>query len=300
MIDRVEQDFQKLEELYHGRGKERQAIEAYRVFLSENENYVKAWINLGILLYQAGEIYEAIQCFQKVIKRSPDLAEGWRLKAMVLGDLNRSQLPAYSQLQHLRDTYKQIYSSIKALQKDLLFCYEQVMKLDTEADEHEHQVMLRNKAEILEQLGKHKESLAIYLELLQRETVERQRNSYRLSISRQYEAMKKWNQAIEVLDPLIDAGEFHLLLDKASILTRMRKKKEAEELRTLFLKEVDLKYEETRDVSYIFRKAFGYEQMGEYQKAVDTLDGLLNSGIKMSLRQTADAKDHILRLKKNI
>jgi tetratricopeptide (TPR) repeat protein len=300
MTDPLESTYDDLVALYHGRGKERQTIEAYREFLSRNDGYIKAWIDLGILLFQAGEICESLDCCQKVIKLAPEQTEGWRLKAMVLSDLNRSQNSAYSQLQHLRDSYKQNYSSIKALRKDLLTCYDKILRLDVEADEHDYQLNLRNKARILDQLEKHKEALALYMELLEGESRERQQKSYRLSISRQYEAMKKWSQAIEMLDPLIDAGEFHLLPDKVRILTQMKKKNEAENFFQHFLEKVDQKYEETRDVSYIFQKASGYEQLGETRKAIETLEWLLNSGIKMSLRQTADAKDGILRLNKQI
>ena len=297
MTDLLEQRYQELKELYHSRGKERKAIEAYRDFVSEQPDHVQAWKDLGALLHQAEDDAGALDCYRQVTKLKPDWVEGWRFKALVLEELNRSQDPAFSQLQHLRNVYKQSYKSLKDLRKDLLSCYDKVLKIDADPASSISRTALKSKAHILEQLKKHKDALEIYKSLLPDEKRARQRHHIQLSISRQYEAMKKYDLALKELEPLIEAGDNYLYLHKARILMLNKKKQEAEKTYQIFLEKIDAKYEETKDVAYIFQKASGYEQMGDIEGAIQCLDNLLNSGIKMSLALTASAKDRITRLK---
>ena len=297
MTDLLEQRYQELEKLYHSRGKERKAIEAYRAFVSEYPDHVQAWKDLGALLHQAEDNAGALDCYRRITKLKPDWVEGWLLKAMVLEELNRSQDPAFSQLQHLRNVYKQYYKSIKDLRKDLLTCYDRIIKIEADLSSSVSRTALKSKAYILEQLGKYKDALVIYISLLPDEQLARQRHHIQLAISRQYESLKKFDLAIKELDPLIEAGDNYLYLHKARILKLNKKKQEAENIYQIFLKKIDEKYEETKDVTYIFQKASGYEQMGDVEGAITCLDDLLNSGIKMSLRLTANAKDEIARLK---
>ena len=295
----MEQQYQKLKDLYHKKGKERQAIRAYRDFLAENPKHIDAWMDLGALYHQDEEISEALQCYQKVIKLEPTLLNAWSRKAMLLEEMNRSQNPAFSQLHHLRNVYKQHYKSLKALRKDLLICFDKILKYDADPNSSLSRNAQKSKAYILEQLNKHKEALEIYKMLLPDEKWARQRHHIQLSISRQYEALKKYDLAINELDPLIEAGDNYLLLHKARILKLKKKKQEADEVYQLFLEKIDEKFAETKDVAYIFQKASGYEQMGDIEGAIQCLDNLLNSGIKMSLRLTANAKDEIARLKQH-
>ena len=299
MAGPLEEQYQKLKALYHSRGKERQAIEAYRVFISEHPDHVQAWKDLGALLHSVEDVAGALDCYVQVIRFAPEWVEGWRLKAMVLEEFNRSQDPAFSQLQQLKNVYKQYYKSLKDLRKDLLICYDRIVKVDGDPNSSVSRTALKSKAHILEQLNKHKEALKIYIDLLPDEKYDRQRHHIQLSISRQYEALKKYDKAINELEPLIEAGDYYLYLHKARILKLSKKKKEAEEIYQIFLEKIDAKYEETKDVAYIFQKASGYEQMGDIEGAINCLDNLLNSGIKMSLQLTANAKDEIARLKRH-
>jgi tetratricopeptide (TPR) repeat protein len=298
MPDSLEMQYKQLQNLYHRRGKERQTVQAYQEFLAEHPKHIDAWMDLGALLHQEGDISAALQCYQKVIKIDSTQLDAWSRKAMVLEELNRSQDPAFSQLQHLSNVYKQHYKSVKDLRKDLLTCYDKILQSDGEPNSSVSRTALKSKARVLEQVGKHKEALAIYKELLPDEEFDRQRHHIQLSISRQYEALKKYDQAIDELDPLIKAGDHYLLLHKARILKLNKKNEEAEKNYRMFLEKIDAKYEETKDVAYIFQKASGYEQMGDIEGAINCLDDLLNSGIKMSLRLTDNAKDGIARLKK--
>lgn len=299
MGDQVEQQIQNLNKLYHTRGKERQAIAAYRDFLADHSNHIQSWMDLGALHHQVGEISEALHCYQTVIKLAPTFVKGWNRKALVLDDLNRSQNPAFSQLQHLRNVHKQHYKSPKRLRQDLLHCYDKIIEYDANPDSPVSRTALKSKALILEQLNKHKDALEIYKLLLADETQAQQRHHIQLSISRQHEALKKYDLAITELEPLIASGDNLLYLHKARILKLNKKKKEAEQIYQLFLEKIDQKYQETKDVAYIFQKAAGYEQMGDREGAIQCLDDLLNSGIKMSLNLTAKAKDEIARLKQH-
>jgi tetratricopeptide (TPR) repeat protein len=119
-----------------------------------------------------------------------------------------------------------------------------------------------------------------------------------LAIVLQYEALEKWDTALETLDSFLESGEIILQTHKARILKKAGREEESLETYNAFLKAADDKFNKTGDPAYRFQKASALENMGRISEAISCLENLINSDVKLTPRRKADAEKRIKTLGK--
>lgn len=69
--------------------REAAAAAAWQIWGRSGDTAVDALYAKGVTQMQAGEVFEALETFEQVIRRKPDFAEGWNKRATVLYALGR-------------------------------------------------------------------------------------------------------------------------------------------------------------------------------------------------------------------
>jgi tetratricopeptide (TPR) repeat protein len=79
-------------------GQYQEALDSYDIALSLNQNYSEALSNKGNTLYHLGLYQDALDAVNKSLSINPDLAPAWNFKGLILQHLNRRQeaLDAYN------------------------------------------------------------------------------------------------------------------------------------------------------------------------------------------------------------
>jgi tetratricopeptide (TPR) repeat protein len=147
-------------------------------------------------------------------------------------------------------------------------------------------------------LGRHREALEAYAELVQLEKSPRRKSRQLFAMALQYEALGEWYQALDTIDECLNDGEIILLTHKARILQKAGRETDAQKTYHQFLQAVDEKIIQTQDPAYYFQKATVLEKLGRTDQAIASLRDLLKFGKNLTPQRKAEAQDRLRTLER--
>ena len=270
--------FHHAEQIYHQYNEDRypEAIAAFQLLLAHHPKNVKGWHMLSTMQACNQDFDDAIQSIDRAIQLDKGGVRLWRQKHTLLSKISRFDFregiffdPETQQVVELIT-----FQSPEHIQQEIIFVCDAIIGL-VPGDYFELGSLYENKGEAYALLADWDKAIAAYKAAIEVHKISEddfELTNCHVCIAKLYEAVGDYEKALQWYDTSLELKFEEILLpSKASILKKLGKVIEAEQLYNEFTQLVVAKLEETLDAAYMFQLSTIYQERGLLPEAIQIL-----------------------------